>query len=128
MIVAGIGCRKGVDADAVGAAIHAACAHAGVATGQIARLATGEMKRQEEGIRVAASTLGVPLVLISRGDLERAGARSLSRSERVLALTGAPSLAESAALSAAGPGARLLGPRIALGAVTCALASDGAQP
>ncbi len=45
------------------------------------------------------------------------------------ALTGLPSLAEAAALAAAGPGARLLGPRqSARGLATCALATPEPAP
>ena len=48
-----------------------------------------------------------------------------TRSERVLAVTGVPSLAEAAALAAAGPDARLLVRRVAVGPATCALAISG---
>jgi cobalt-precorrin 5A hydrolase len=41
---------------------------------------------------------------------------------------GVPTVAEAAALAAAGPAARLLGPRLVVGAATCALAASGAQP
>jgi cobalt-precorrin 5A hydrolase len=41
---------------------------------------------------------------------------------------GVPSVAEAAALAAAGTTARLLLPRIAVGAATCALATKGAAP
>ena len=40
-------------------------------------------------------------------------------------MTGVPSVSEAAALAAAGPGARLLGPRVAVGPATCALAVTG---
>jgi len=40
----------------------------------------------------------------------------------VLLRTGVPSLAEAAALAAAGPTARLIAPRVAVGPATCALA------
>ena len=58
-------------------------------------------------------------------DLEAASARAETRSARVLALTGVPSIAEAAALAAAGPAARLILPRIKLGPATCALAVAG---
>jgi cobalt-precorrin 5A hydrolase len=38
------------------------------------------------------------------------------------------SVAEAAALAAAGPGARLLAPRLAVGPVTCALAESEIAP
>jgi cobalt-precorrin 5A hydrolase len=44
----------------------------------------------------------------------------------VIALAGVPSVAEAAALAAAGPAARLIVARIAVGPATCALADAGA--
>jgi cobalt-precorrin 5A hydrolase len=50
---------------------------------------------------------------------------TLTHSARSLALAGTPSVSETAALAAAGKGARLLGSRIVVGPVTCALATSG---
>ncbi len=44
------------------------------------------------------------------------------------ALAGTPSVSETAALAAAGSGARLAGPRLALGRVTCAIAFGSDTP
>ena len=66
-------------------------------------IAAPELKRGERGIAAAAAALGVPLVLMPKADLEAAGARAQTQSERVLAMTGVPSVAEAAALAAAGP-------------------------
>ena len=126
MIVAGIGCRKGARAADIEAAIAAAFARLGVATSQLGLLATSSAKGSEPGIAAAASAIGVPLVLIPQGDLVIAGGRAVTRSERVTALTGAPSVAEAAALAAGGPAARLIVPRIAVGPATCALADTEA--
>jgi cobalt-precorrin 5A hydrolase len=122
MIVAGIGCRKGASADDIGAVIGAALARAGFATKALDRIAAPELKRGEQGIAAAAAALGVPLVLIPEADLKAAGARAETRSERVLALIGIPSVAEAAALAGGGLSARLILPRIAVGSATCALA------
>jgi cobalt-precorrin 5A hydrolase len=65
-------------------------------------------------------------MLITDADLKAAGTRVATRSDRVVALTGVPSLAEAAALAAAGPSSRLIAPRLVVGAATCALASSGA--
>jgi cobalt-precorrin 5A hydrolase len=67
----------------------------------------------------------VPLVLVAQAELEEAGARTKTRSERVLSLAGVASVAEAAALAAGGPAARLLVPRITVGIATCALAVSG---
>lgn len=128
MIVAGIGCRKGARAVDIEAAIVAAFARVGVAASELRVIATSAAKSGEPGIAAAASAIGVPLVLISQGDLEAAGARATTRSARVVALTGVPSVAEAAALAAGGPAARLIMPRIAVGLATCALARTGEAP
>jgi len=126
MIVAGVGCRKGVRAADVEAAITAAFARAGVAASELRLIATSAAKGDEPGIAAAASAIGVPLVLVPQGDLAAAGMRAPTRSERVIALVGVPSVAEAAALAAGGPAARLIAPRVAVGPATCALAKTEA--
>jgi cobalt-precorrin 5A hydrolase len=128
MIVAGIGCRRGAPAAAIEMVLGAALARAGLGRDALALIATAAAKSEEAGIATAASALGVRLVYVSRSELEDAGERAATRSARVLALAGVPSLAEAAALAAAGKDARLLLPRIALGGATCALATSGGAP
>jgi cobalt-precorrin 5A hydrolase len=125
MIIAGIGCRKGARAADIEAAITAALARAGVVASELHLVATSAAKGGEPGIAAAAVSVGVPLVLIPQRDLEAAGERTMTRSERVIAIAGVPSVAESAALAAGGPDARLIAPRVALGSVTCALVETG---
>jgi cobalt-precorrin 5A hydrolase len=125
MIVAGIGCRKGVLAADIKAAIVAALAETGVAASELRLIATAAAKGSEPGVVAAASAIGVPLVLIAPGDLAAAATRATTRSERVIALVGVASVAEAAALAAAGPAARLMAPRIVVGPATCALAVSG---
>jgi cobalt-precorrin 5A hydrolase len=125
VIVAGIGCRKGAEAGAIEAAIAAALARCGLAAQSLSFIATSAAKRDEGGIAAAASALGVPLVVVPQTALEAAGERTTTKSERVLSRTGVPSLAEAAALAAAGPTARLIAPRVAVGPATCALAETG---
>ena len=124
MIVAGIGCRKGASAADISAVIAHALARAGLASQALDLVAAPESKADEQGVSAAAAALGVPLVLVSRADLQAAGAHTQTRSERVVALMGVPSVAEAAALAASGPAARLILPRITLGVATCALAAS----
>ena len=98
MIVAGIGCRRGASATEIEAAIAAAVAQAGFAPAAIDAVATSAAKRDETGIAAAASALGVRLVLVPQRELETAGSRVVTRSQRVAALAGVPSLAEAAAI------------------------------
>jgi cobalt-precorrin 5A hydrolase len=128
VIVAGVGCRKGAAAAEIEAAIAAALARAGLDVDALDLIATSAAKGMEPGIIAAASARGLPLVAVPPVDLEAAGAHTLTHSERVIALTGVPSLAEAAALAAAGPQARLMAPRIAVGPATCALAESGRTP
>ena len=126
MIVAGIGCRRGAAAVDIEAAILAALARAGIRAADLNAIATSTAKETEAGIATAASTFGVRIMPIADAALKAAGARVATRSDRVLALTGVPSLAEAAALAAAGPSSRLIAGRLVVGAATCALASSGA--
>jgi cobalt-precorrin 5A hydrolase len=125
MIVAGVGCRAGASAGEVEAVIAAALDRAGLAASALSMIATSSAKGAEPGIAEAASCRGVRLVVVTQAAFEAAGARAVTRSERVLKLTGVPSVSEAAALAAAGPDARLILPRIAVGPATCALASVG---
>jgi cobalt-precorrin 5A hydrolase len=128
MIVAGIGCRRGTPAAAIAAVIDAALARAGVAKDALDIIAAPAAKGDEPGLTATASALGVTLVLVPSSELETAGERAVTRSQRVLALMGVPSVAEAAALAAAGATARLLVSRIAIGPATCALATTGGAP
>ncbi len=128
MIVAGIGCKRGAGAGDIEAAIRAALSNTGIAAGDLTAIATGSAKAAEAGIVAAAAKFGLSVVPIPDIELKTAGARVTTRSDRVLALTGVPSLAEAAALAAAGAASRLISPRLVVGAATCALArSDGAR-
>jgi cobalt-precorrin 5A hydrolase len=125
MIVAGIGCRRGAPAADIEAAIRAALTGAGIEAGVLDAIATIAGKQSEPGIKAAAATLGVSVVPVPESDLRANGDRTATRSERVLALMGVPSVAEAAALAAAGPASRLVSPRLVIGSATCALAVSG---
>lgn len=101
MIVAGFGFRAGVTQ----ASLSDALARAG-AQG-VTHLATLDGKAA--ALAPLARALGLPVLPLPAAAL--AGQPVLSRSARVLARFGTGSVAEAAALAAAGPGARLRGPR-----------------
>jgi cobalt-precorrin 5A hydrolase len=128
MIVAGVGCRSGASAHEIEAAIAAALDQAGLSPGALGVIATSLAKSAEPGIAAAASGRGVKFVVVPQAEFEAAGQRAVTRSERVLALTGVPSVSEAAALAAGGPAARLIVPRVAVGPATCALATTGDAP
>jgi cobalt-precorrin 5A hydrolase len=68
--------------------------------------------------------MGVPLVVVPQDELEAAADRTATKSARVAAIAGVPSVAEAAALAAGGPGARLVASRVVIGQATCALAES----
>ena len=128
MIAAGVGCRRGTPAPEIEAAIRAALAHANITADALDVIATIEAKSGEAGIQSAAEKLGVAVIVVSETDLQAASGRTKTRSERSLALMGVPSVAEAAALAAAGPTANLIAARLVVGTATCALAASVAAP
>lgn len=125
MKVAGIGCRKNAGAGEIIAAVEAALNGHGLEPSVLGTLAAPIFKEEEPGILAAAYALGLPLVFVSAEQLEGASTRGMSHSALSLKVSGAASASEAAALAAAGEGSRLLGPRIAIGNVTCAIAESG---
>jgi cobalt-precorrin 5A hydrolase len=124
VIVAGVGFRLGTTAEEIEALVRQALALHGAE--RLDRLATEAGKASESGFQEAAQRLSVELVVCAAADLESVTDRLLTRSARVVEATGLPSIAEAAALVAAGRDSRLLGPRLATARVTCALAvGDG---
>jgi cobalt-precorrin 5A hydrolase len=120
MIAAGIGARKCASADEMVAAVRAACLAAGV---ENVHLLAG-LERTCPALAEAAEKLGARLDICDLARLRAESGRCLTRSPRSLAATGVPSVAEAAALAAAGPGSVLIQPRIALETVTVALAAS----
>jgi cobalt-precorrin 5A hydrolase len=126
MIVAGIGCRRGAAARDVEAALRAALVQAGLAATALDAIATLAGKDREPGITSVAEKFGVRVMSLPQSELQAVGDRAATRSHRVLTLTGVPSVAETAALAAAGPDARLVAARHIVGGAACALAASGA--
>lgn len=120
MLAIGVGCRAGCPAEAIAALVRRALA--GIADAGPAALFTSVDKQSEAGIAAAAAALAMPVVYLPRTALEAASPRAETRSERVVALFGVPSVAETAALAGAGPGSALVVPRMAADGATCAIA------
>jgi cobalt-precorrin 5A hydrolase len=115
MIVAGFGFRAGVTLSALRDALSRAGGPQGVT-----HLAT--LADKVAGLEPLALALDLPLVALAPEALR--SQLTPTRSDRVVALFGTGSVAEAAALAAAGQGARLRGPRAvsADGTATAAIA------
>ena len=131
LVVAGIGCRAGVTAEQVEAALAAALAaiehpaaprQALLPKLTLSLIATPVSKARESAIAAAAAARGVPVTLIAQSALEAANPRTVTHSDHSLSAMNVRSVAEAAALAGAGTNSQLLGPRIVVGPVTCALA------
>lgn len=115
MRVAGLGFRGAATFESLNDALERA-------GGAVDALATAEIKAGQPAVRILAKALRLPLHGISRAAL--ASQVTLTHSARVEQKFGTGSVAEAAAMAAAGPGARLLGPRVvsADGLATAAIA------
>lgn len=113
VIVAGLGFRAATSEEDLSAALMLA----GCEPDLIATLAA---KAEVRALQAVARRLGIRVIGVPETAL--AGVSTATRSDRIIRRFGTGSLAEAAALVAAGPGARLIRPRIVSGPVTLALA------
>jgi len=124
VLCAGIGCRKGVAAQDILAAIDAAFAESGLAVASLACLASIEAKQDEPGLLEAARRLGLPVYFYSA---ERLAVYPVLRpSAKVREIFGIDGVCEPAALAGAGERgheARLLREKRASRGVTVAIAT-----
>jgi cobalt-precorrin 5A hydrolase len=122
MIVAGIGCCRGTPPEEIAEVIERALTAFGLAGARPDLIATEAGKAEEPGVVDAARRMAVGLVACATDEMRAVAHRALTVSARVAAVKGVPSVAETAALVAAGRDARLLGPRVATNTATCAIA------
>lgn len=117
LIVLGLGARSGVD---LAGPVRAALAVAGLTHGEVSVLATVDRRAAEERVIALAGEHGWRLAVFPAHEL---AARPVPNPGRAAAeAVGTPSVAEAAALLAAGPGAGLMLPKWSRSGVTVALA------
>ncbi len=121
-IIAGVGCRRGVEAEVIVDAVREALGRAGVGLAEVRLLASADIKRDETGLRRAAEMLGVPLRFIASDEI-RSTCKSFAHSQFVQDKVGLPAVAEPAALLA-GRRTRLILAKTIRGPVTVALARE----
>ncbi|AMB44089.1 cobalamin biosynthesis protein [Methylobacterium sp. AMS5] len=121
-VVAGIGFRRATTAAEIVALLRRALGEAGLASGQLAAIATAADRAGEPAVREAAAAFGLAPTALDAAALTAVDARVVTRSGRIEASRGVGSVAEAAALACAGPAARLVLLRIASAGATCALA------
>ncbi len=123
-IVAGVGVRAATPPEEIVALVRRALTEAGLGPENLAALATADDRAGLPALRTAAAALGLAPIGLDAATLRATDARVTTRSDRIATSRGVGSVAEAAALAAAGPRARLLLPRIASSGATCALAVE----
>jgi cobalt-precorrin 5A hydrolase len=122
-LVAGIGCRKGVSAEAVGGLVRRVFAENRISPHRISRICTVALKQDEPGLAEFAEALGAPLVCFTPEELNALDG-DFAASEYVRSVTGTDNVCERSAvaggLSGGGKG-RLIVRKTALGGVTLAV-------
>ena len=115
-IVAGIGCRRGACAEAIGEAFLLACGQAGISPSAVREAATIDVKAHEEGLLAFCRARNIPLATYSAEELSQVEG-SVSPSDFVRATVGVDNVCERAALA---DGGKLIFPKLAHGGVTVA--------
>jgi cobalt-precorrin 5A hydrolase/precorrin-3B C17-methyltransferase len=80
ILVAGLGCKRGVPADELRAALLSTLLEANLAPESLAALATVDLKADEPGLAELAAELKIPLQVVSREQLVRLEAAGFSPS------------------------------------------------
>lgn len=120
--IVGVGCRRGVEAERIIAAIQEALAEAGVVPESVRFIATADVKTGEAGLLHAAEKLGLPLRIIGSAEI-RASRREFALSRLVQEKINLPAVAEPAALLA-GRRTQLLLARRTYQGITVAIARE----
>lgn len=121
--MAGMGFSSSATCEDLLAAVDEAVGRLDASRADIACIAVPDFKRGTEAVNGFSEMLGVAVNWVSDEALAAAQARCSTRSEKAREAVGFASVAEAAALAAAGPQAVLALSRIEFNKVTCALAA-----
>lgn len=118
-LVAGIGCRRGVQTEEILSALEIVFTRHNLAPASLHALASVDLKADEAGLLETAQILHLPLTFFNRDELAQAQVPSPSATVR--AKIGVDSVCEAAALTKARNG-QLIVPKTIVGSVTMAVA------
>lgn len=104
---AGLGCQRNCPADMMANLLDTTLAQHGLTRGDLAGLASIDLKANEPGLQQLAADLGLPLVVFSAAQLAPFEPLLTHRSATAFTHTGCHGVAESAALALAGVGGEL---------------------
>lgn len=121
-LVLGVGCRKGVAAGRIGAAVEQALASNGYTLAQVREMATVDLKANEPGLLAFCRAHGVPLRVLAHATLA-ARPWTSKPSDWVRQNVGLDGVCEPCALIAA-PRGQLVVPKMTLDGVAVAVVAD----
>lgn len=123
VVTVGVGCKRGTDAAALEAFVRGALANAHISPAAVARVASIDVKHDEEAVLALARALGCEPVFYSAEQLA-AVEGTFASSDFVKAAVGVDNVCERAAVAG---GARLIGGKEAHEGMTVALGQDEAS-
>ena len=123
IVTLGIGCRRGIAAEAVRAAVTETLSSAGIDPESVGRIASIDVKRDEAGLAEFASGIGAELVFYSAEELE-AVPGDFTESEFVRKTVGVGNVCERAAVLGSGMGTLLVRKTARDGVTVAAAASE----
>jgi cobalt-precorrin 5A hydrolase/precorrin-3B C17-methyltransferase len=124
VLVAGLGCKRGVPAVELGAALTNTLVEADLALESLAALATVDLKADEPGLHELAGELKLPLQIVSRAQLVLLEPAGFSPSA-AQAKFDLPGVAEPCAMLLSGPNGQLVVPKRSFERCTVAIALKG---
>ena len=122
ILTVGVGCERGAAADELLDLVRRALVDSALSDKAVACIATIDLKEDEPAMRELAESLNVPLRLFPAAALEAETPRVSAPSDIVFDAVGSHSVAEAAALAAAGGAATLAVPKLIGKRTTCAIA------
>ena len=122
VLVLGVGCERGTDADELIGLAEQTLQDAGLASGAIACVASLDLKADEAAVHALAVHLSVPARFFTAAALEAEAPRLANPSDIVFAEVGCHGVAEGAALAVAGKDGALIVDKKLSRRATCALA------
>lgn len=121
-VAIGVGCRKECSPEEIIELVHKTLEKSDIVISDISVLATIWAKEDAKQIMHAAEALDLPLVVIPQEKSNEVSNMAETLSQKVVELFAVPSVAEVAALAAAGKNPKLVCTRVSSAAATCAIA------
>ena len=122
VLALGVGCERGIAADALRSLVEDTLVQHELADGAIALVASLDLKSDEDAVLALAAHLNVPARFFGAEALRAETPRLKNPSEAVFRAVGCYGVAEGAALAAAGKDSALIATKQIRGGATCAIA------